>query len=145
MPGIVKIRRLFLLLILNLFIFVCGTLIKVLPLAPERKLRLQARFMRLWARSACFILGIHIASTPPSPPLAKGGRWGGGPFFIVSNHCSYIDILIIGSIIPSVFVSKSDVASWIFLGRMVKLAGTIFVNRESKTASVRVLETIKER
>jgi len=63
----------------------------------------------------------------------------------VSNHCSYLDILIIGAIMPSVFVSKNEVASWFFLGRIVKLAGTVFVNRESKTAAVKVLEAIKER
>ncbi len=137
MPGIVKIRKLFLLLIVSLFVFVCGILIKVFPLEQGRKLSLQTRFMRLWARSGCFILGINIAST--------GSYRADDVFFIVSNHCSYIDILIIGSLIPSVFVSKSDVASWIFLGRMVKLAGTIFVNRESKTASVRAMEAIKER
>jgi 1-acyl-sn-glycerol-3-phosphate acyltransferase len=100
-------------------------------------MRLRANGMRWWARLNCLILGIHITAT--------GADRQNGVFFIVSNHCSYLDILVIGSIMPSVFVSKSEVASWVFLGRMVKLAGTVFVNRESKAASVRVLEAIKER
>ena len=138
MPGIIKLLRLFLLLILNLVFLVCGILIKAaFPLAPEKKMHLRARGMRWWARAGCFILGIHVTSSGSYKP--------NDVFFIVSNHCSYLDILIIGTIMPSVFVSKSEVASWIFLGRMVKLAGTVFVNRESKTAAVGVLKAIKER
>ncbi len=138
MPGIIKILRLFLLLILNLVFLVSGILIKAsFFLAPDKKMYLRAHCMQWWARANCFVLGIHI--TP------AGSYKQNNVFFIVSNHCSYLDILIIGTIMPSVFVSKSEVASWIFLGRMVKLAGTVFVNRESKTAAVRVLEAIKER
>lgn len=137
MQGIIRICRLFLLLPVNLAVFIYGILIKVSPLGPEQKMRLQTRGMRWWARASCFILGIHIVPT--------GTYSHDDVFFIVSNHCSYIDILIIGSVVPSVFVAKSDVESWIFLGRMASLAGTIFVNRESKKASVMVLDTIKER
>jgi lyso-ornithine lipid O-acyltransferase len=137
MSGIRKIPRLFLFFILNLVFLVFGSLIDAaFFLEPEKKMYLRTRGMRWWARSACLILGIHITSS--------GHYRQNGVFFIVSNHCSYLDILVIGTLMPSVFVSKSEVASWIFLGRLVKLAGTVFVNRESKTASVRVLETIKE-
>jgi 1-acyl-sn-glycerol-3-phosphate acyltransferase len=138
MPGIIKPLRLFLLFILNLVFLACGILIKAaFFLAPDKKMLLRARGMRWWARASCFILGIHVTPT--------GSYKQNNVFFIVSNHCSYLDILIIGTIMPSVFVSKSEVASWVFLGRLVKLAGTVFVNRESKTAAVRVLEAIKER
>lgn len=138
MPGITKLSRLFLILILNLAILGCGVLISAaFFIAPEKKMRLRAHGMQWWARLCCFILGIHITPT--------GSHKQNDVFFIVSNHCSYLDILIIGAIMPAVFVSKREVASWVFLGRMVKLAGTVFVNRESKTAAVRVLEAIKER
>ncbi len=138
MPGVIKLLRLFLLLILNPVFLVCGILITAaFFLAPEKKMHLRAHSMRWWARANCFILGIYV--TP------SGSYKQNDVFFIVSNHCSYLDILIIGTIMPSVFVSKREVASWVFLGRMVKLAGTVFVNRESKTAAVRVLEAIKER
>ncbi len=137
MSCFIRILRLFLLILLNLFVVIYGTLIRFLPLAPYRKLRFQTHGMQWWSRAACRILGIHIVRT--------GSYRRDDAFFIVSNHCSYIDILVIGSMVQSVFLSKSDVASWMFLGRMVRLAGTIFVNRESKTASVRVLDTINER
>lgn len=137
MSGFLRVLRLFLLIMLNLFITICGTIIKFLPLTQYRKLRLQTRGMQWWAQAGCRILGIHI--------VPSGSYRRDDVFFVVSNHCSYIDILVIGSMVQSVFVSKSDVASWLFLGRMVRLAGTIFVDRESKIASVKVLETINER
>ncbi len=138
MPGIIKMLRLFLLLILNLAFLVCGILIRAaFFVSAEKKMHFRAHGMQWWARINCFILGIHI--TP------SGSYKQNDVFFIVSNHCSYLDILIIGAIMPSVFVSKNEVASWIFLGRIVKLAGTVFVNRESKTAAVRALKAIKER
>ena len=138
MPGIIKLLRLFLLFILNFVFLVYGILIKsAFFLAPEKKMYLRAHGMQRWARAGCIILGIHITPTGPYKQSDV--------FFIVSNHCSYLDILIIGTMMPSVFVSKSEVASWIFMGRLVKLAGTVFVNRESKTAAVKVLESIKER
>jgi len=138
MPGIIKLLRLFLILILNLAFLLCGVLIKsAFFLTPDKKMRLCAHGMRLWARAGCFILGIHITPT--------GSYNQNDVFFIVSNHCSYLDILIIGAIMPAVFVSKSEVASWVFLGRIVKLAGTVFVDRESKTAALGVLKAIRER
>ncbi len=138
MPGIIKILRLFLLLILNLVFLVCGIMIKAaFFVAAEKKMYLRAHGMQWWARANSFILGIHITPT--------GSYKQNDVFFIVSNHCSYLDILVIGTVMPSVFVSKSEVASWVFLGRMVKLAGTVFVNRESKTAAVGVLAAIKKR
>lgn len=138
MPGIIKVFRLFLLFMLNFIFLVCGILIKsAFFLGPGEKMRLRVHGMQLWARANCFILGIHITPT--------GSYKQNDVFFIVSNHCSYLDILIIGAMMPSVFVSKSEVASWIFLGRLVKLAGTVFVNRGSKTAAPRALEAIKER
>ncbi len=138
MPGVIKLLRLFLLFILNVAFLFRGILIKsAFFLAPERKMHLCAHCMQRWARANCFILGIHITPT--------GSYEQNDVFFVVSNHCSYLDILVIGTVMPSVFVSKSEVASWVFLGSMVKLAGTVFVNRESKVAAVRVLESIKER
>jgi 1-acyl-sn-glycerol-3-phosphate acyltransferase len=138
MSGILKIQRLFLLLILSSVILVCGILINAaFFLTREKKMHLRARGMRFWARSNCFILGIHVTPT--------GSYRQDDVFFIVSNHCSYLDILVIGAVMPSVFLSKSEVASWFFLGRMVKLAGTVFVNRESKAATLTVMEAIKER
>ena len=49
--------------------------------------------------------------------------------FFVSNHISYLDIPILGSIFPLRFVAKSEVEFWPILGFLSKLARTIFIKR----------------
>ena len=53
---------------------------------------------------------------------------------IVSNHLSYIDVLVIFSVCPAAFVSKSEVRNWPIFGLLTRMAGTIFVDRGRKTA-----------
>lgn len=93
--------------------------------------------MQWWAKSCCFILGIHITITGASDKHSA--------YFVVSNHCSYLDILVIGSILPSAFISKKEVASWPLLGLLAQFGGTIFIDRESKAASVKSFQEIKNR
>ena len=48
---------------------------------------------------------------------------------IACNHLGYVDILVIGSACPAIFVAKSDVREWPVFGWLASLAGTIFVSR----------------
>lgn len=48
---------------------------------------------------------------------------------LISNHLSYVDIVVFASIGPCVFVSKSEVAGWPVLGWMTTRAGTVYVER----------------
>lgn len=57
---------------------------------------------------------------------------------IVSNHLSYLDILVYSSISPCVFVSKHEVKSWPVFGVMAELAGTVFVDRSRNVDALRV-------
>jgi lyso-ornithine lipid O-acyltransferase len=49
---------------------------------------------------------------------------------IVSNHLSYLDILFYASLMPCIFVSKSEVLSWPLFGILARCGGTIFVERD---------------
>lgn len=51
---------------------------------------------------------------------------------LVSNHLSYVDILVIGACAPAVFVAKREVRHWPVFGWFARLAGTVFVDRESR-------------
>ena len=58
---------------------------------------------------------------------------------IVSNHISWIDIHVINTISPVIFVAKSDVANWPIFGWIAKRIGTIFIVREKVSDIKRVL------
>ncbi len=48
---------------------------------------------------------------------------------LISNHLSYVDIVLFASIRPCVFVSKAEIESWPLLGWMTTMAGTVYVRR----------------
>ena len=52
----------------------------------------------------------------------------------VSNHISWIDILVINSTLDVVFVAKKEVRSWPGLGLLAVLGQTIFIERKSLNA-----------
>ncbi len=138
MSSLLKIQRILFLLALNLCFLVIGMAIEALFfLGQDEKLHMKAHCMMWWARCSCFILGIHITSTGLYNREIVS--------FIVSNHCSYLDILVIGSKMPMVFVSKQEVSRWFLLGRLTRLAGTVFVNREVKTSSLKALDEMGNR
>ena len=60
------------------------------------------------------------------------------PVLILSNHVSWLDIPVIGSTMPLVFISKSEVRNWPLVGPAAQLMQTIFVDRSrrQKTAEV---------
>jgi 1-acyl-sn-glycerol-3-phosphate acyltransferase len=84
--------------------------------------RLGARFAGRWGRVLCAILGVErrIEGVVPDGPA----------FLVASNHLSYLDILVLGSIYPSLFVAKREIATWPLFGWVARGAGTIFVDRE---------------
>lgn len=51
---------------------------------------------------------------------------------LVSNHLSYLDIVLIGSVTPAVFVSKADVKGWPLVGMLTRMAGTVYIERERR-------------
>jgi len=51
---------------------------------------------------------------------------------LVSNHISWLDIIVIGRYLPAYFVAKSDILSWPVVGYLARQAGTIFIRRGDK-------------
>ncbi|HEY3149935.1 MAG TPA: lysophospholipid acyltransferase family protein [Dongiaceae bacterium] len=55
------------------------------------------------------------------------------PTLFVSNHVSYLDIPVLGSLVPVSFVAKAEVAQWPGYGWLAKLQRTVFVDRRRNT------------
>ena len=66
-------------------------------------------------------------------------------YLIVSNHISWLDIIVIQSIKPSIFVAKSDVASWPLFGWVAHMTGTIFIKRDKVSDIKKALKKMKRR
>jgi 1-acyl-sn-glycerol-3-phosphate acyltransferase len=75
---------------------------------------------------------VTARGTPPQPP-----------FLLVSNHVSYVDILVLGTQVPCVFVAKSEIDGWPLFGAICRSVDTIYVNRKAKRQLHEVLERIE--
>jgi 1-acyl-sn-glycerol-3-phosphate acyltransferase len=104
-------------------------------LVPRARLRWRHRTVRAWARGVGRLLGMR-ASVIGTPPRA--------PFFLVSNHLSYVDIVLLHGLLDGVFIAKRDMRHWPVLGPLAQLVGTIWVTREVRRDAVRVLDEIDE-
>lgn len=86
--------------------------------------RLQRIVPNLFHRAACAVIGVRITQI--------GERTRESPSLILSNHASWLDIIVLGAIAPVVFVAKSEVANWPLFGWLAKLQRTVFVERERR-------------
>jgi 1-acyl-sn-glycerol-3-phosphate acyltransferase len=64
---------------------------------------------------------------------------------VVSNHLSYLDIIIISATMPCFFVAKMEIDGWPFFGRAARSGGTIFLDRSSLASAMTVAEQMTER
>jgi lyso-ornithine lipid O-acyltransferase len=103
-----------------------------LPLLPLQalavffKLELARTLPPAYHRLVCRILGIRVA--------AQGEMAKNRPLLIVGNHTSYLDIEVLGSLIPGSFVAKAEIARWPFFGWLAKLQRSVFIERRSSKA-----------
>jgi 1-acyl-sn-glycerol-3-phosphate acyltransferase len=88
-----------------------------------------------WNAKLLRLLGIALRSS---------GTPRQGATLVVSNHVSWLDILVINAVHPVRFVSKSDVRHWPLIGWLVACAGTLFIERERKRDALRVVHQVAE-
>ena len=64
---------------------------------------------------------------------------------VISNHLSYLDIIIISATMPCFFVAKMEIDDWPFFGKAARSGGTIFLDRSSLASAMTVAEQMTER
>ena len=79
--------------------------------------------------------------------LPAGHLSGQSRFLIVSNHASYLDILVLMAALPFdfCFVAKREAASWPFVGTFIRQCGYLTVDRENAPEAVEDSRRIEER
>lgn len=127
MNNIVKIWRL-IRLILHLLL---GMLIT--PLALTRRdstgLHTNPYVTSWWHSRVADILGLRITVSGPRPKA---------PALLASNHVSWLDIVVLGGLTHTDFLSKYEVRKWPVMGWLAARSGTLFIRRgQNETAVVR--------
>ena len=63
---------------------------------------------------------------------------------LLSNHVSYLDIMVLSALTSGRFVSRADLANWPFLGYLAKKQKTIFVDRRPKNVVGQIAKLAQE-
>ena len=61
--------------------------------------------------------------------VVRGTPLDKGPGLLVANHASYLDVVILGALLPTIFVAKAEVAGWPVFGYLARIAKTAFIER----------------
>lgn len=77
--------------------------------------------MQVCARGIMRILGMKVE--------VEGTPAQNRPLLLVTNHCSYLDILVLASTLPVVFTPKAEIAGWFGIGMVCRLTGCVFIDR----------------
>jgi 1-acyl-sn-glycerol-3-phosphate acyltransferase len=103
-----------------------------LVLSPRLAVRLPLTYHALCRR----IFGMEV--------VLSGQLSAAHPTLFVSNHVSYLDITVLGSLIGGSFVAKAEVAGWPLFGWLAKLQRTVFVERQ-RTATASQATLLRQR
>jgi len=109
----------------------------LIPISTKRQ---QEKLIQFWCKKLLTIFEIKVEVQGLDSYLYNQKQ-----YLIVSNHISWMDIILIQSIKPSIFVAKSDVASWPLFGWVAQMTGTIFIKRDKVSDIKKALKKMKRR
>ena len=77
--------------------------------------------------------------------LKVHGKPENSPVFVVANHISWLDVVIVASVLPVSFLSKSEIRKWPVIGTLAFKGGTLFIRRGSKYGVIEAVNLMRER
>tara|TARA_B100001778_G_scaffold333311_1_gene341564 strand:+ start:790 stop:1536 length:747 start_codon:yes stop_codon:yes gene_type:complete len=95
----------------------------------------QSEKIRLWFKK---ILDIIEVKTVVKGDIKQGN------FLIISNHSSWLDIIILGSTFKTTFLSKIEVSKWPIIGKITTAVDMLFINRGEKNAASEAVSGISK-
>ena len=100
-------------------------MVPIQMIAVALRLPISETIPRFYHRNVLRLIGIKVRR--------RGRMSRHRPTLFVANHASYLDITVLGSLIPGGFVAKSEIAGWPVFGLLAKLQRSVFVDRQRRT------------
>jgi 1-acyl-sn-glycerol-3-phosphate acyltransferase len=104
------------------------------PFGPRLERRLRRPVVMLWGRLIVPLMGarVRILGEMPTPP-----------FFLVSNHLSYVDSFLLVGLTGGTFVAREDLRRWPGANLVALAANTLFIDRSRMRDTKRVGDQIR--
>ncbi len=112
---------------LSAFLGVTFVLLPFYLLAFFMGRRPRRLFSYLFFKCSVDLAGLRVRTE--GVRLSKGGS------LFVANHVSYLDVIVMASLIDGIFVAKSEVQGWPLFGFLARISQTIFVSRKAAKIS----------
>ena len=92
-----------------------------------------------WLNLAAIFCGCKVQYQGESSPLTSS--------LIISNHISWIDIMVLGGQFPVRFLAKSELSSWPVVGWLIRASGTLFIERGAghESSSEEISQVLRQR
>jgi 1-acyl-sn-glycerol-3-phosphate acyltransferase len=109
------IRRIVTVLLWTVLAIPVQALLMLLPGRPK------VVFARIYHVVLCWLIGLKV-QVVGTPSAVR-------PTLFLSNHSSWLDVLVLGSVLEACFVSKVEVGTWPLIRTVARLGRTVFVSR----------------
>jgi 1-acyl-sn-glycerol-3-phosphate acyltransferase len=119
------------------FLLLTVVLIPLQALAVARRWALRRSLPTAYHRLVCRMIGVRIRVVG-APATQR-------PLLITANHSSWIDIPVLTSIMPVVFIAKREVSAWPLIGLLARLQRSVFVDRERRHKTTEANSEIAQR
>lgn len=90
-------------------------------ISKTKKKKWCEKFANFGFTVVCLIIGLKVKVVGE---MAKER-----PLLLVSNHVSYLDIMVLGSKTPASFTPKGDMEKWPVIASACRLLGSVFIDR----------------
>lgn len=132
---VAQLRRAWRLLVAVLHIADALLTIPFLPILNRCGLR-TLTIIRWWFSVALKVMGFKVTVSGEAPPRTT---------LIVSNHVSWVDIMLLGSITETVFVAKEEIRDWPLVGLLATTAHTVYLPRGTANVATIIGSVLKGR
>jgi 1-acyl-sn-glycerol-3-phosphate acyltransferase len=116
---------------------VVSIVILILPLSGKTRRASRTRITSFFSRLVLSVFRVRVRVTHGQHLV---GRHPGR--LLVANHVSYLDVLVLSSLLPSVFITSVELGDTVLLGPLARFGGSLFVERRKRSGLKREIEDI---
>ncbi len=84
----------------------------------------KVAFARIYWATMCRLMGLGVRV------IGAKSTVGGRPVVYVSNHSSWVDVLVLGGRLDACFIAKDEVGRWPVISWVARLGRTVYVRRQ---------------
>jgi 1-acyl-sn-glycerol-3-phosphate acyltransferase len=118
-----------------LMAFICGGAAATLKLLGY-PYPVVFKAFKFWRKSQMVLMNVKMELQGNAPDKAG---------ILMSNHRSYLDVILLPSDFPYTFVAKASVRKWPLIGWGASVVNTVWVNRQSKESRKETREQLQKR